>query len=82
MPAPIELAVLAFSAVCACIGFFCLAHAYRLASVSTLASWEYTSLLWAGVLGFVFWHEVPSAFSVVGAVLIIASGVYVARSSK
>ena len=74
-----ELTVLCFSGGMVCLGFFCLAQAYRMAEVSLLASWEYTSLLWGGLWGYIFFNEIPSALTLVGAVIIVASGVYVAR---
>ena len=74
-----ELALLAFSGGMACIGFFCLAQAYRLAAVSLLASWEYTALLWGGLWGYFFFNEVPSLTTLLGGAIIVASGIYVAR---
>jgi drug/metabolite transporter (DMT)-like permease len=74
-----ELALLAFSGGMVCIGFFCLAQAYRLATVSLLASWEYTALLWGGLWGYVFFNEIPSPMTLLGGAIIVASGIYVTR---
>ena len=75
-----ELVLLAFSGAMVSIGFFCLAQAYRLAAVSVLASWEYTALLWGGLWGYLFFSEIPALTSLIGGAIIVASGIYVARS--
>ena len=61
-------------------GFFCLSQAYRFAPVSVLAPFEFVALVWAGIVGFWAWGEVPTSQSLLGAVLIVASGVYVSVS--
>jgi drug/metabolite transporter (DMT)-like permease len=40
---------------------------------------RYTSLIWATLLGFMVWGELPDAWVVLGAVVIVASGVYMLR---
>ncbi|WP_438397337.1 DMT family transporter [Caballeronia sp. DA-9] len=42
--------------------------------LSILGPLEYTSLLWAFILGFAIWHDLPRTEVLVGAVLIIAGG--------
>ena len=81
IPTPRELAYFALAGVSVCIGFCCLAQAYKMAEVSSLSPWEYTNLIMAAVLGYVAWQDVPDLNSVVGSALIIASGIYVARSA-
>ena len=75
-----DLGLLAASGFAVSLGFFCLAQAYRHASIPVLAPFEYTSLIWAGLLGYFIWREVPSSSTLLGAVLIIASGWYVAAA--
>ena len=43
------------------------------------APFRYTSLLWAGIAGYVAFNEIPDAWSLAGAALIVASGLYVLR---
>jgi drug/metabolite transporter (DMT)-like permease len=42
-----------------------------------IAPTEYTSLIWAVILGYLIWHDLPSTFGLVGAVLIVLSSVIV-----
>ena len=76
-----DLGLLAASGFAVALGFFCLAQAYRFAPIPVLAPFEYTSLIWAGLLGYLIWDEVPTRFTLVGAALIVASGWYVAAAS-
>jgi drug/metabolite transporter (DMT)-like permease len=41
-----------------------------------LAPFEYTTLVWGGLLGFLIWSELPSWLTVSGATLVIAAGLY------
>jgi drug/metabolite transporter (DMT)-like permease len=55
---------------------FLFARAFAIAPVSALAPYEYTTLLWGGLLGLVIWGEVPSWLTLAGAALVIAAGLY------
>jgi drug/metabolite transporter (DMT)-like permease len=55
---------------------FLFARAFAIAPVSVLAPYEYTTLLWGGLLGFAIWAEVPSWTTLGGAVLVITAGLY------
>ncbi len=56
------------------IGQFCLFEAARRAPASLLATFEYSALLWAFLLGFLIWGEIPPASVFAGATLILAAG--------
>jgi drug/metabolite transporter (DMT)-like permease len=62
------------SSVLAWIG---LVNGYRAASPALLAPLEYTALIGGAIAGFVFWDEVPDVWVAVGAVIIVASGLFV-----
>jgi S-adenosylmethionine uptake transporter len=56
---------------------YAMTQAFRIASPATLAPFEYTAMVWALVVGFVVWGELPS-WSVLGAAsVIVASGLYI-----
>jgi drug/metabolite transporter (DMT)-like permease len=59
-------------------GHFLLTHAFRHAPASTLAPFLYGQLIWAALLGSVFYSQLPDALSVAGMAVIVASGVAVA----
>ena len=56
-------------------GQFCLTHAYRIAPASQVGPFTYSSLLWASLAGWFFWSELPSVSTLIGASLIITSGI-------
>ncbi len=56
------------------LGQFALFEAIRRAPASLLAPVEYTALLWAFLLGYLVWADVPAAGVFVGAFLIGAAG--------
>lgn len=56
--------------------------AYRYADASVLAPFSYTQLLWVSILGFIVFGEVPDVWTVIGAVVIVASGLYTAHRER
>jgi drug/metabolite transporter (DMT)-like permease len=56
--------------------------AFRYADASVLAPFSYTQLLWVSLLGFFIFGEVPSIWTVIGAVFIVASGLYTAHRER
>jgi putative Mn2+ efflux pump MntP len=51
--------------------------AFARADVSVLVPFEYTSLLWATIIGYLVWRDIPSTEVWIGAAIIIACGLYV-----
>ena len=49
---------------------------------SALAPIRYTALLWAALLGFLVWGEVPELWLLAGAVVIIGSSLYMIRAER
>ncbi len=54
-------------------------YAFRTAEISAVAPFRYTFLIWAGLAGYVAFGEVPDRWSVLGAALIVGSGLYALR---
>ena len=59
------------------IAQFAVTKAYAIASPSLIAPFEYTALIWSAILGYLVWNDIPDAYAIAGAVLIIGSGVYI-----
>jgi drug/metabolite transporter (DMT)-like permease len=53
--------------------------AYRHASAGRIAPFNYTVVLFSGVLGWVVWHDTPGMLALAGALLVIAGGVLSTR---
>ena len=54
-----------------------LTESYRYASVSVVAPFDYTAMIWAFLLGYVFFAEIPTVYVFVGAVIVAAAGIFV-----
>ncbi len=50
---------------------------YRFAPASFLAPFDYTAMLWAFLLGYWFFGEVPTLYVVIGAVVVAGAGIFV-----
>jgi drug/metabolite transporter (DMT)-like permease len=53
-----------------------LIRALTVAEASVLQPYGYTLLLWAAVIGFIWFGDVPDAWTLAGAVVILLSGIY------
>ena len=68
--------------VTAAVGHLCFAYAYKHAPASILAPFEYTALIMAALVGYIIWGDVPDAPMIVGAIVVVSSGVFLARLER
>ena len=54
-----------------------ISHAFRLAPAAIVAPFDYTALIWASLLGWLLWEEIPTIWTYLGAAVIITSGLYI-----
>jgi len=59
------------------VGHWILIHAFRLAPASLLAPFTYTQIIWMPALGFLFFGDRPGFNTIIGAAIIVASGLYI-----
>jgi len=64
-------------AVCGSLGLALIGQAFRMAPAAIVAPFDYTALIWATGLGWVIWGDVPTAWTLGGAAIIVASGVII-----
>ncbi len=81
-PTPVGLLLMAATGLLAGSAQYCLTEAFRIAPPSVVAPFEYTSLLWAMLFGFLVWGDVPTLLVLVSAAVVIASGIYVLHDEK
>lgn len=77
---PVELADLGAMAVVAVLAFaaaLLIIAAYRRAEASVVAPMQYSQMIWAAIFGWLFFSESPDGWTIAGAALIIASGLYI-----
>jgi len=75
-PSGRALGLLALSAVLVLIGYQCVIMALRSGDISAVAPFRYSALLWAMLLGYLVFGDVPDAMMVTGASIIVLSGLY------
>ncbi len=61
---------------------YCMVFAYQRTRAAVVAPMEYTALLWAALFGYLFWQEVPTLWTIVGATVILAGGLLVLREPR
>jgi drug/metabolite transporter (DMT)-like permease len=76
-PTRTELAALAAIGFLGGIGHILLTESYRYASASVVAPFDYTSMIWALILGYAMFGEAPTPMIVAGSAIIAASGLFV-----
>ena len=65
------------AAAASVVAWFGFVNGYRAVSPATLAPIEYVAIVLGAVAGYLFWDEVPDRWVVAGALLIIASSIFV-----
>jgi drug/metabolite transporter (DMT)-like permease len=81
-PTPIGMLLMAATGLLAGSAQYCLTEAFRIAPPSLVAPFEYTSLLWAMLFGFLVWGDVPTTLVLVSGAVVIVSGIYVLHDEK
>jgi drug/metabolite transporter (DMT)-like permease len=71
-----DFGLLLIAAVALSAGTFLLVIAYREAEISVVAPFRYMLLLWAGIAGYLIFGDLPDRWTLVGAGLIVGSGLY------
>ncbi|QCO56995.1 DMT family transporter (plasmid) [Pseudorhodobacter turbinis] len=83
-PMPIEhLGMVAVIAACAFVASLFVIAAYKSAEAVIVAPMQYSQMIWATIFGYVIFSESPDSLTLVGAGVIMSSGVYIVlRESK
>jgi drug/metabolite transporter (DMT)-like permease len=71
-----DLALMAACGLISGAGAYCLAQAYRAAPAGAVAPFEYVTIAWAVLWGYVFWGSVPGPATLGGLVLTVGAGLY------
>lgn len=76
-PAPEDWPLLALTGILGGVGHYFIFKAYEAAQPSALAPFTYSHLVWATLLGFLIFGAFPDFWTVVGALVIVSSGIYI-----
>lgn len=72
-----EIPLLVATGLLAGIGQYFFVQAYRYAAANTVITFDYMSVIYVGIIGYIAFAEVPTWNLLIGVVLLSASGVYV-----
>lgn len=72
-----ELGLLIAIGVCGGMGQLLMTHAYAHAPVATIATFDYVAMIWALLFGYLFLSEFPAPLVILGACVVIASGLFI-----
>ena len=76
-PSLADLGLFALAGLFGSVGVMCITQAFRLAPAAVITPFEYSALLWATLLGFLLWGDLPDSITLAGAAIVICSGLYI-----
>jgi drug/metabolite transporter (DMT)-like permease len=76
VPRTVDLATLAGAACFILLGFVAIISAMRMGDISFVAPFRYSIILWAILLGYVVWGDVPDLPTLAGIAILVATGLY------
>ncbi len=77
--APDDIGLILLAGVVVCGGHFLLIEGFRRADAAFLAPLKYSTLVWGTLFGYALWGDVPAPEILMGALVVIAAGIYVVR---
>ena len=72
-----DLLLMAASGVLVGTAQYLVIQAFHTAEASLIIPFKYLTLIWAALFGFVVWGDIPSTWVVLGACLVVGSGLYI-----
>ena len=64
-----------------CTGLFLQIKALSITPASILAPYNYTIIVWGIIFGLLVYGEIPDIFTIIGAIIIVSSGIFIFRYS-
>jgi drug/metabolite transporter (DMT)-like permease len=77
LPLPGDFGLFALTGVMLGFAQFLMIVAFRYSDASLLAPFKYVGIVWATIVGFLVWGDVPGDWEITGSALIIVSGLYI-----
>jgi S-adenosylmethionine uptake transporter len=75
-PSPGELLALVFASVCSLAGHLCVITSLRSGEVAAVAPFRYAGIVWAILIGYAIWQQLPDGLSIVGILILVTAGLY------
>jgi S-adenosylmethionine uptake transporter len=81
-PTPFDTALMFLVGIVSMFCYVCIARAFAFVRVVVLAPFQYSMILWATLMGYLVWGDVPTIPILVGNAIIIGSGLIVAAFER
>ncbi len=82
LPEPGDWPLFALLAILGGVGHYCMIRAFQLAPAVVLQPFSYTLLVWAVVIGYVGFGDVPDPWTLLGGAVVVAAGTYAALGER
>ena len=76
-PSALDFGLMMILGVVAMAAFVCVNRSLKLSAASMVVPYQYTMIVWAVALGWMVFGDVPDGFTLGGAAIIIAAGLYI-----
>lgn len=76
-PSATQWALLVAAGLTAGIAQLFMTEAYRRGDTTVIAPFEYSAIIWTGILGYLIWAEAPDIFDALGIGILVACGLYI-----
>lgn len=77
MPTTFDWALMFVMGVLATGGHFLMNQSVTVAPSAVVAPFQYTSIIWAVIMGYLIWADIPTSRALIGVAIIIAAGIFV-----
>jgi drug/metabolite transporter (DMT)-like permease len=81
-PTARDFMLLGLLGVVAMFAHLCVNRSLKLAPASVVVPYQYTFILWAIVFGYLVFGDVPDAMLLMGALIIVAAGIFIFRREQ
>ena len=78
-PSALQWAGFALCGLLGSLGHYCLTRSFRVADISATQSVKFLDLVWASLIGWLVFADVPSSTTLLGGAVIFAATVWIAR---
>ena len=77
-----QFSMLLLAGASATIGQYGVTFAYKYAAAKNISVFDYSQVLFSGILGFIFFNELPDLQSLIGYIIVISVGIILVKKSK
>jgi drug/metabolite transporter (DMT)-like permease len=76
VPSPAELLALVLASLFSLVGHLCVIHSLRSGEVAAVAPFRYAGIVWAILIGYAIWQQLPDGLTFAGILVLVSAGLY------